>query len=63
MGDPKFMEAGFGEILVQWHDAVPQLGYAIEVHRMSEVLQGLSDALVEGARDRDGSDPLRELSL
>jgi catechol 2,3-dioxygenase-like lactoylglutathione lyase family enzyme len=63
LGFPMFMQAGFDEICVRWHDAYQQLGFTIEVHQACPTLDRLVTTCENAARGWDGSDPFRSLDL
>ncbi|HUA07297.1 MAG TPA: VOC family protein [Solirubrobacteraceae bacterium] len=55
------MHARLGEVEFFWHDATEAFGYCIEVITAAPGLDAFFDTVSAGARDWDGSDPIRSL--
>ena len=58
-GLPQYLSAQLGELDVTFHDASATLGPDIEIHVDSEALRDFFEMVSGGAKDRDGSEPLR----
>jgi catechol 2,3-dioxygenase-like lactoylglutathione lyase family enzyme len=59
LGFPAYLHAQLGEIDVTFHDCIDLVGYSIEVHQAGPALDGYFAVVADGARDWDGTDPLR----
>jgi hypothetical protein len=55
------MHARIGEVEFFWHDATRAFGYCIEVITAGPGLDAFFETVAAGARDWDGSEPIRSL--
>ena len=58
-GLPQYLSAQLGELDVTFHDASATLGHDIDIHVDSESLRAFFELVTSGAKNWDGSEPLR----
>lgn len=56
-----FMYGKSGQMEIRWHDTGPALGQAIEIHRDCDFINDAFRRIAEGARNWDGTDPVRPM--
>ena len=61
-GLPQYLSAQLGEVDITLHDASASLGHDIEIHVDSQGLRDFFEMVSGGAKDWDGSKPLRPVT-